>query len=128
MLRPTLNDATGSGTTRIYSYTDLVELKVIKSLLDAGVSLGACRVTVEYLRDNLGEDLATANLVISGDRPLLVRDDGEIIDLLRKGQGVLSVVPMSGVFRQLNAAILELKPTPPKSARFSAARPARAAR
>ena len=128
LLRPSLSDANGSGSTRVYSYTDLVELKVIKSLLDAGVSLGACRATVEYLRDNLGEDLATANLVISGDRPLLVRDDGEIIDLLRKGQGVLSVVPLSGVMRQLDAAILELRPPPPKAARFAAARPARAAR
>ena len=116
LLRPTLSDANGSGTTRLYSYTDLVELKVIKSLLDAGVALAGCRRAVTYLRENLGQDLASANLVISGDRPLLVRSDGEIIDLLRKGQGVFSVVALSGVMAQLDTAIHELRPPSPPSA------------
>ena len=82
-----------------------------------------------YLRDNLGEDLAAANLVISGERPLLVRSDGEIIDLLRKGQGVLSVVALSGVLAQIDSAIHELRPTqaidaaePPRVGRRAAAR------
>ena len=124
LLRPTLSDANGSGTTRLYSYTDLVELKVLKNLLDAGVALSACRSAVTYLRDNLGEDLAAANLVISGERPLLVRSDGEIIDLLRKGQGVLSVVALSGVLAQIDSAIHELRPTQA----VAAAEPARVGR
>ena len=60
--RPAVGHATrkGSGTQRLYSYRDLVELKVIKSLLDAGISLQTARKAIEYLRDDLGEDLASA--------------------------------------------------------------------
>ncbi len=113
LLRPSIADAKGSGTQRLYSYTDLVELKVIKSLLDAGVSLGSARAAVQYLREHLGEEVGTANLVLSGEHPLLVRNDGEIIDLVRRGQGVLNIVPLSGVVEQLDAAIHELRPAAP---------------
>ncbi len=110
LLRPSIADAKGSGSQRRYSYTDLVELKVIKSLLDAKVSLQSARTAVEYLRDNLGEDVGAANLVLCGDTPLLVREDGEIIDLVRGGQGVLNIVPLSPVVSELNDAILVLFP------------------
>lgn len=110
LLRPSISDAKGSGSQRKYSYKDLVELKVIKSLLDAKVSLQSARTAVEYLRNHLGEDIATANLVLCGESPLLVREDGEIIDLIRGGQGVLNIVPLSPVVTELNAAILHLFP------------------
>ena len=110
LLRPSIADAKGSGSQRLYSYTDLLELKVIKNLLDAGVALQSARTAVEYLRGNLGEDIASANLVLCGDHPLLVRDDGEIIDLVRKGQGVLSIVALSGIVEQLDAAIVTMRP------------------
>ena len=111
LLRPSIADAKGSGSQRLYSYSYLLELKLIKNLIDSGVALKSARTAVEYLRDNLGEDLASANLVLSGDRPLLVRNDGEIIDLIRKGQGVLSVVALSGLVEQIDAAILTLRPS-----------------
>ena len=66
LVRPSLADARGSGTQRRYSYRDLVELKVIKSLLDAGVTLQTARTAIEYLRDDLGDDWATASLVLNG--------------------------------------------------------------
>ena len=110
LLRPSITDAKGSGSQRKYSYKDLVELKVIKSLLDAKVSLQSARTAVEYLRNHLGEDIATANLVLCGENPLLLREDGEIIDLIRGGQGVLNIVPLSPVVTELNAAILHLFP------------------
>ena len=116
LLRPSLVDAKGSGTQRSYSYRDLVELKVIKSLLDANVSLRSARQAVEYLREHLGEDVASANLVLSGGNPLLVREDGEIIDLVRRGQGVLNIIPLSPVIDELQAAIRELRPATPKVA------------
>src|SRR3954452_23378993 len=58
LVRPSIHDAAGSGTQRRYSYRDLVELKVIKNLLDSGVSLQAARRAIEYLRENVGSDLA----------------------------------------------------------------------
>ena len=93
-VRPSLADAKGSGTQRRYSYRDLVALKVIKSLLDAGVSLQTARKAIEYLRDHLGEDLASARLVLDGTRSVLVRTGDDIVDLVRHGQGVLNIVPL----------------------------------
>ena len=112
LIRPSLADAKGSGTQRRYAYTDLVELKVIKSLLDAGVSLRSARTAIEYLRTNLGEDIAAASLVLNGTGSVLARTDGEIVDLVRKGQGVLNIVPLGGMVDELDAAILELRPQP----------------
>jgi DNA-binding transcriptional MerR regulator len=110
LIRPSIADARGSGTQRRYSYRDLVELKVIKGLLDAGVSLQSARRAIQYLRDNLGEDIATASLVINGAGSVLVRTDGELVDLVRRGQGVLSIVALGGVKDELDAAITELRP------------------
>ena len=59
LIRPSIADAKGSGTQRRYSYRDLVELKVIKGLLDAGVALQTARKAVEYLRTTLGDDIAS---------------------------------------------------------------------
>ena len=108
LIRPSIADAHGSGTHRRYSYRDLVELKVIKRLLDAGVSLQSARRAVDYLRQNLEEDIASANLVMNGAGSVLVRSDGELIDLVRQGQGVLSIVALGGVVTELEAAITEL--------------------
>src|SRR3954464_7727663 len=108
LVRPSVHDAAGSGTQRRYSYRDLVELKVIKGLLDAGVSLQSARKAIEYLRDHLGEDIATASLVINGAGSVLVRTDGELVDLIRRGQGVLSIVALGGVKDELDAAITDM--------------------
>jgi DNA-binding transcriptional MerR regulator len=110
LVRPSIAQAHGSGTQRLYSYTDLVELKVIKSLLDGGLSLQSVRKVIEYLRSNLGSDLATANLVIEGQRSVLARTGEEIVDLVRHGQGVLNIVPLASVKQELDAKILEFAP------------------
>lgn len=110
LLRPSLADAQGSGTQRRYSYRDLVALKVIKSLLDGGVSLQTARKAIDYLRDHLGEDLASASLVIEGSSSVLARTGDDIVDLVRNGQGVLNIVPLAGLVESLHASIVELAP------------------
>lgn len=109
LVRPSITDAKGSGSRRRYSYTDLLELKVIKTLLDAGLRLESVREVFSYLREQLGEDIAAANLVINGSTPVLVRTDGELIDVLRRGQGVLNVLPLAGVKDEVDAAIVQLR-------------------
>jgi DNA-binding transcriptional MerR regulator len=113
LLRPSLADAKGSGTQRRYSYRDLVELKVIKSLLDAGVALQSARKAIDYLRDNLGEDLASAQLVLQGSDSIVVRTDEELLDLVRKGQGVLNLVPLTPLRDEVDAAIADLPAVTP---------------
>ncbi len=115
LLRPSIADARGSGSQRRYSYRDLLELRVIKNLLDAGVSLRSARKAIEYLRSHVGTDIASANLVLDGASSVLVRTGEEIVDLLRQGQGVLNIVPLAGVKDEVDAAILEL-PTPDRAA------------
>ena len=110
LIRPSLADAKGSGSRRRYSYQDLLELKVVKTLLDAGIRLEMVREVFSYLRENLGTDVAAANLVISGSSPLLVSGE-EIIDLIRQGQGVLNVLPLAGVKQELDDAIIDLFPS-----------------
>ena len=109
LVRPSLADANGSGSRRRYSYTDLLELKVIKSLLDAGIRLESVREAFSYLRDHLGEDVTTANLVIRGSS-VLVSTDEELVDVVKQGQGVLNILPLGGVKDEVDAAIVELRP------------------
>ena len=110
LLKPSLAEARGSGTQRRYSYSDLLELKVIKRLLDAGVSLQSARRAIKTLHENVGGDLATANLVLAGSHTVLARSDGEVVDLLKGGQGVLNMIlPLGGVKDELDAAIVEFR-------------------
>ena len=108
LLQPSVATAKGSGTRRVYSYSDVLELKVIKQLLDAGVSLHSARRAVECLRDDLGADLASANLVLTVTSSVLARSNGEVVDLLAGGQGVFNIVPLAGVLEELDADIVRL--------------------
>lgn len=110
LLRPSIADARGSGSQRVYSYRDLVELKVIKSLIDGGVSLQSARTAIDYLREHLGEQLASVTFVIAGNTPILVSDDGELIDVVRRGQGVLNILPLGPVVSDLDSKLLLLTP------------------
>lgn len=111
LIRPSLADAAGSGSRRLYSYRDLLELKVVKSLLDSGIKLEQVRQVFEFVRTQLGGDVAAANIVINGRRSVLVRTGDELIDALRQGQGVLAVLPLGSVKDELDAKIVELRPT-----------------
>jgi DNA-binding transcriptional MerR regulator len=110
LVRPAITDAKGSGTRRLYSYRNLLELKVIKQLLDAGIRLEVVREVFAELRTRLGDDLTAANLVISGSSAMLALDDGELIDLVRKGQGVLNILALGTVQQEVNASISQLRP------------------
>ena len=126
LLKPSICEAKGSGTQRRYSYRDLLELKVIKRLLDAGISLQSARVAIGYLRQNLGEDVAAANLVLNGTESVLAASGEEIVDLLRGGQGVLNILPLGSVKDELDAAIHSFQ-QPAEAAAASAAPAPRAA-
>lgn len=110
LLRPSVSDANGSGSRRRYSYKDLLELKAIKTLLDAGIKLESVREVFAYMREQMGEDIASANLVIHGTTSVLTRSGEELIDLVRKGQGVLNVLPLAGIKDEVDAKIVELQP------------------
>ena len=112
LVRPSLADARGSGTQRRYSYRDLVRLKVIKDLLDAGIKLQAARKAIEYLREDLGDDWASASLVLNGTNSVLARTGDDLVDLVRHGQGVLNIVSLGQVVDELQTSIHDLADAP----------------
>lgn len=90
LVRPSVKDAQGSGTQRLYSFRDLATLKIIKKLLDTGVSLQQVRKAIGTLRD-LREPATGTTLVSDGVRIYAVDSPEAVVDLLAKGQGVFAV-------------------------------------
>lgn len=113
LLVPLLQVAQGSGRHRRYSYRDVLALKVSRRLLDADVSLRRIRAAVEFLRRELDEDLVSATLVLNGSRSVLVHREGDLLDIVRHGQGVLSIVGLAPLRAEVDAAIATLAPTSP---------------
>jgi DNA-binding transcriptional MerR regulator len=107
LIRPSMSDAAGSGSRRLYSYSDLVELRVIKTLLDAGIKLESVREVFRYLREHLSEDIASAHLVINGTTVVLCQGD-ELIDVVNRGQGVLNVLSLRGLRDDLDSQLIPL--------------------
>jgi DNA-binding transcriptional MerR regulator len=105
LVTPSIQPAQGSGSKRTYSYADVLEVKVIKSLLNSGVSLSRARQAVECLRGALGQDLASSSLVLSDSGSVLAHDAGDLVDLLRGGQGVFNIVPLASVVAELSTTI-----------------------
>jgi DNA-binding transcriptional MerR regulator len=104
---PSVRDASGSGTQRLYSFRDLVVLKVVKRLLDAGVSLQNIRKAIETLRSRGVEDLAGITLISDGTTVYECRSPEEVVDLLQGGQGVFGIA-IGGVWREIEGTLAEL--------------------
>jgi len=109
LIRPSLTDATGSGSRRLYAYGDLLELRIVKQLLDAGIKLEQVRQVFTELRRLVGDDIASANLVIDGSSVALALDDGQLLDLVKAGQGVLNVMNLGQCQAELDARIVSLR-------------------
>ncbi len=107
LVEPTVRGATGSGTQRLYSFRDILLLKIIKRLLDAGVSLHQIRTAVEHLRERGTDDLTQVTLMSDGASVYECRSADEVIDLLRGGQGVFGIA-IGGVWREIEGTLAEL--------------------
>jgi DNA-binding transcriptional MerR regulator len=108
---PSVRDASGSGTQRLYSFRDMVVLKVVKRLLDAGVSLQNIRKAIEALRSRGAEDLAQITLISDGTTVYECRSPEEVVDLLQGGQGVFGIA-ISGAFNEIQGSLAELPAEP----------------
>ena len=111
LVTPSLQEASGSGSQRLYSFNDLLQLKVIKSLTDAGASLQKVRQAIDYVRGNLDDDWSRVTIVADGGGVYACTTDQQVVDLLRKGQGVLgAVVAVDKIRDQLAGTLRELRP------------------
>jgi len=107
LVAPTVRPATGSGTQRLYSFRDVLVLKVVKRLLDTGVSLQQIRVAVSHLRDRGVEDLAQITLMSDGASVYECTSADEVIDLVQGGQGVFGIA-VGRVWREVEGTLAEL--------------------
>ena len=101
---PSVRSAAGSGSQRLYSFKDILVLKVVKRLLDTGVSLHNIRLAVEALRRRGVEDLAHITLFSDGTTVYECTSAEEVVDLLRGGQGVFGIA-VSGALRELAGSL-----------------------
>src|SRR6476619_5369922 len=107
LVAPTVRSASGSGTQRLYSFKDILVLKVVKRLLYTGVSLQNIRVAVEALRARGVDDLADITLLSDGSTVYECTSSEEVVDLLRGGQGVFGIA-VSGALRELRGSLAHL--------------------
>lgn len=104
LVRPSVRGAKGSGSQRLYSFKDILVLKIVKGLLDTGISLQNIRLAVDKLRDRGVSDIAEITLVSDGVTVYECRSSEEIIDLLNGGQGVFGIaVPQ--IMKELSGTI-----------------------
>lgn len=104
---PSVRSAAGSGSQRLYSFKDILVLKVVKRLLDTGVSLQNIRLAVEALRERGVADLAQMTLLSDGTTVYECTSSEEVVDLLRGGQGVFGIA-VSGALRELAGSLATL--------------------
>ena len=107
LLEPSVREACGSGSQRLYSFRDILVLKVVKRLLDAGVSLQQVRKAVRQLNDRGIEDLASITLMSDGASVYECTSTDEVIDLLQGGQGVFGIA-VGQVWREVSGTLAQL--------------------
>ncbi|MGH3660580.1 MAG: MerR family transcriptional regulator [Micromonosporaceae bacterium] len=131
LVLPSVRSAAGSGSQRLYSFRDIVVLKVVKRLLDAGVSLQNIRKAIDQLRARGIDDLAQITLISDGTTVYECRSPEEVVDLLQGGQGVFGIA-IGGAFKEIQGSLAhmpvergEQEQTPPADLDELAARRAR---
>jgi DNA-binding transcriptional MerR regulator len=107
LVEPAVRGASGSGTQRLYGFRDILVLKVVKRLLDTGVSLQQIRTAVEHLRERGVEDLAQITLMSDGASVYECTSADEVIDLVQGGQGVFGIA-VGRVWREVEGSLAAL--------------------
>ncbi len=107
LVEPTVRGAAGSGSQRLYGFRDILVLKLVKRLLDTGISLQQIRIAVNQLREAGINDLAQTTLMSDGASVYLCTSNDEVIDLVSRGQGVFGIA-VGKVLREVETSLVEL--------------------
>ena len=127
LVEPTVRSATGSGSQRLYGFRDILVLKLVKRLLDTGISLQQIRTAVDQLRAAGIRDLTGTTLMSDGASVYLCTSNDEVIDLISRGQGVFGIA-VGNVLREVETSLVEFDPQSPDPVdELSARRVARSA-
>jgi DNA-binding transcriptional MerR regulator len=107
LVEPSVRPAHGSGSQRLYSFRDILTLKVVKRLLDTGVSLPNIRSAVAHLRERGDADLTGITLMSDGTTVYACTSPDEVIDLVQGGQGVFGIA-VGRVVTEVEGSLAEL--------------------
>ena len=111
-IKPSVSEATGHGSVRLYSFTDLVQMKVAKTLMDKGVTLQKIRKSITYLKKNMPDvekPLSELRFLTDGNTVFVItRDDKQIIDTLKKGQLVFAIA-LGDLVEELKGKVIEME-------------------
>ncbi|WUD76642.1 MerR family transcriptional regulator [Streptomyces sp. NBC_00510] len=107
LVEPSIRPAYGSGTQRLYSFRDVVVLKIVKRLLDTGVSLQNIRTAVQHLRSSAPAELTRMTLMSDGATVYECTSPDEVVDLLQGGQGIFGIA-VGVVWRDVEGALSQL--------------------
>lgn len=111
-IKPSVSEASGHGSVRLYSFTDLVQMRVAKTLLDEGISLQKIRKAITYLKKNMPDvkkPLSQLKFVTDGSTLFVItRDEKRIIDVLRKGQLVFSIA-LGNLIEELKGKVIDME-------------------
>ncbi|CAN5174159.1 MerR family transcriptional regulator [soil metagenome] len=107
LVEPTVRGAAGSGSQRLYGFRDILVLKLVKRLLDTGISLQQIRTAIEQLRESGVTDLAQTTLMSDGASVYLCTSNDEVIDLVSRGQGVFGIA-VGKVLREVESSLVQL--------------------
>jgi DNA-binding transcriptional MerR regulator len=110
LVEPTIRGAAGSGSQRLYGFRDILVLKLVKRLLDTGISLQQIRVAVDQLREAGIYDLAQTTLMSDGASVYLCTSNDEVIDLVSRGQGVFGIA-VGKVLREVESSLVDIDAT-----------------
>jgi DNA-binding transcriptional MerR regulator len=107
LVEPSVRPARGSGTQRLYGFRDILVLRVVKSLLDTGISLQQIRAAVTVLREHGATDLARITLMSDGATVYACTSRDEVVDLLQGGQGVFGIA-LGRIWQEVEGSLAEL--------------------
>ena len=122
LVSPSVRSAAGSGTQRLYSFRDILILRIVKRLIDTGVSLPNIRAAVDHLTDRSGEDLAGLTIMSDGASIYECRSADEVVDLVRGGQGVFGIA-VGSVWREVEGTLATLPGEAPEGEHVPAEQP-----
>jgi DNA-binding transcriptional MerR regulator len=107
LVTPSVRGAAGSGTQRLYGFRDILVLRIVKRLIDTGVSLPNIRAAVDHLAERSGEDLASLTIMSDGASIYECRSADEVVDLVKGGQGVFGIA-VGSVWREVEGTLATL--------------------
>lgn len=107
LVEPTVQEAKGSGSQRLYGFRDILVLKLVKRLLDTGISLQQIRTAVGQLHEAGVHDLSQTTLMSDGASVYLCTSSDEVIDLVSRGQGVFGIA-VGKVLREVETSLVDM--------------------